>query len=543
LNRAYAEFQGYLRALTAGTLVFALLATPWRASAQECKADGQGLEGLPIIEVLIDNGDIFDLEREDQNLLIHRLANRLHIKTQKKTIESQLLFHPGEPYSELAIRETERLLRSRSYIHDARITAKEICGEGVQLTVKTTDNWTLSPSITANRSGGETRTSFEIEESNLLGLGTELKILSESDEERDSNAFVFQDKNWLGDFKILRLETADNSDGYLHKTTLERPFVEQNSTYAWSARAASLERENKVYEQGDVIGRIGEMSDSLLLSYGWSDGLVNGSVSRYRLGWFANRQAYQTIDNPDLELPEDEDVYYPFFEYEFLQVKYVERVNFRVMGITEDIKLGTSLITRIGWKDEAYDSTQEGYVLALGYNFGNFITTNTLGLFGLRLNLESNETIDDTGRITLDGALFNFRGTNNSYVFSGRLESAKNPELFERIEVGGDSGLKGYPVRFQNGERALTLSAERRSYFNVYLWQLLKFGYAVFAEVGSAWDSGENPVWLSDVGMGLRLISTRQSAAKVLHIDLAFPLSENDDIDDYQFFVKARTEF
>ena len=49
----------------------------------------------------------------------------------------------------------------------------------------------------------------------------------------------------------------------------------------------------------------------------------------------------------------DEDKYYPFFEYEFLKVKYVEKVNFRVMGITEDITLGTSLNTRAGWKDEA----------------------------------------------------------------------------------------------------------------------------------------------------------------------------------------------
>lgn len=56
-------------------------------------------------------------------------------------------------------------------------------------------------------------------------------------------------------------------------------------------------------------------------------------------------------------------------------------------------------------------------------------------------------------------------------------------------------------------------------------------------------DDGENPVWLSDIGTGLRLVSTRQSNAKVLHIDIAFPLSEKNEIDDYQLFVKARTEF
>ncbi len=543
LSTGFGNFLKYRQALYAAIVTCPLLAIPGHSSAQDCAAQGQSLEGLPIVEVTVDNGDIFDLEREEENLLIHRLANRLHINTRKKTIEDQLLFRPGEGYEELSIKETERLLRRQNYIHDAKITAEEVCGEGVKLTVTTTDNWTLTPSITASRSGGETRTTFEIQESNLLGLGTELKILSDSDEERDSDAFVFRDSNWLGDFKILRVELADNSDGHLYEASLDRPFIEQDSNYAWSARATSLEEENPVYEEGDEIGKVGEKNESLLATYGWSDGLVNGSVSRYRLGWFANRLRYQTVDNPGLEIPENVDKYYPFFEYEILQVKYVERVNFRVMGITEDIRLGTSLRTRVGWKDQAYESTQEGIVLALDYSFGSFVTTNTLGLVDLGMNFESNKTIDDSGRFSVEAKLFNFRGLNHSYVFSSRLETMQNPELFNRIEIGGDSGLKGYPVRFQNGERALTLSAERRVYFNVYLWQLVKFGFAVFAETGSAWNSGENPVWLGDVGMGLRLISTRQASAKVLHIDIAYPLSENEDIDDYQFYIKAKTEF
>jgi outer membrane protein assembly factor BamA len=543
LNPGFAEFPKYLHPLRASIVACLFVVIPEHLWAQDCIPHGQSLDGLPILKVTIDNGDIFDLEQEDQNLLIHRWANRLHINTQKKTIKEQLLFDPEEGYSEQLVKETERLLRNRNYIHDAKITVEEDCGDGVELTIATTDNWTLTPSITASRSGGETRTSFEIEEANLLGLGSELKILSDSDEERDSNAFVFRDRNWLGNFKILNLELADNSDGHLYQASVTRPFIKLDSNYAWSVAASSDERENQIYEQGDVVGKVGEMNDSLLLAYGWSEGLVDGSVSRYSLGWFANRLRYNTVDDPNIELPADVDKYYPYLEHEYLNVKYVEKINFRVMGITEDIKLGSSLRTRIGWKDEAYESTQEGYVLEFEYNFGSFISAHTLGLFDLKLNQESNKSIDDTGQIVMEGKLYNFRGENNSYVFSSRLEAAQNPELFDRIEVGGDSGLKGYPVRFQNGERALTLSAERRAYFNVYLWQMVKFGYAVFAEVGSAWDNGENPVWLSDVGTGLRLVSTRQSNAKVLHIDIAFPLSEKNDIDDYQFFVKARTEF
>ena len=539
----FAAFPKFECDFRASLVLCLLLAIAGPSPAQDCTPEGESLDGLPILELSIENGDIFDLEREEQNLWIHRWANKLHINTRKKTIEEQLLFDPRDGYNQQLIDETERLLRSRSYIHEAKITAEEVCGEGVNLTVATTDNWTLTPSITLSRSGGETRTAFELQESNLLGLGTEITVQTESDEVRDSNAFVYRDQNWLGDFKSLKLEVADNSDGHVYEVDTIRPFVKLDSRYAYEAQASSIERENPIYEQGEEVARVGETNNSLLLSYGWSDGLVDGSVSRYRLGWFASEQRYSRVDDPNIEVPEDVDKSYPFFGYEYLKVRYVEKVNFRVMGITEDIRLGSSLSASVGWKDEAYNSTQEGHVLELDYSLGSFVTTNNLALFDLSLSHESNKTIDDTGRIALHGQLYNFRGVNHSYVFSSRLEAAQNPELFERIEVGGDSGLKGYPVRFQNGDRAFTLSAERRVYFNVYLWQLLKFGFAVFAEAGSAWNNGEDPVWLSDVGAGLRVVSTRQSNSRVLHIDAAFPLSETDEIDEYQLYIKARAEF
>lgn len=539
----FAELLKFECQLRASLVLCLLLAIAGPSRAQDCRPAGESLDGLPIIEVVIENGDIFDLEQEEENLVIHRWANKLHINTQKKTIREQLLFDPRDGYSQQLVDETERLLRSRDYIHSANIIAEEICGEGVKMTVATTDNWTLTPSISLSRSGGETRTAFDLQESNLLGLGTEITVLTESNEERDSNAFIYRDQNWLGDFKSLNLEIADNSDGHVWRFDTTRPFVKLDAKYAYAFQVASVEKENPIYEQGKEVARVGETDDALQLSYGWSDGLLDGAVSRYRAGWFAAQQRYSRVDDLNVELPADVDTSYPFFEYEYLKVKYVEKVNFRVMGITEDIRLGGSFRARIGWKDEAYGSTEEGHVLGLNYDFGSFITTNTLGLLDLGLYHESNQTIDDNGRISIRGQLYNFRGVNHSYVFSSRLEAVQNPELFERLEVGGDSGLKGYPVRFQNGDRVFTISAERRVYFNVYLWQLLKFGFAAFAEVGSAWDNGEDPLWLADVGAGLRLVSTRQSNSKVLHIDVAVPLSENDEIDEYQLYIKARTEF
>ena len=239
MDSEFVELSKFGRWLRTPLAFCLLLAIAGPARAQDCSPHGESLEGLPILEVSIENGDIFDLAREDQNLWIHRWANKLHINTRKKTIEEQLLFDPRDGYNQQLIEETERLLRSRGYIHDAEITAEEVCGEGVILTVTTTDNWTLTPSVTLNRSGGETRTAFELEESNLLGLGTEIKVQAASNEERDSNAFTYRDRNWLGDFKSLTLEIADNSDGHLYRAETVRPLSSNASAQQRSMHKSS----------------------------------------------------------------------------------------------------------------------------------------------------------------------------------------------------------------------------------------------------------------------------------------------------------------
>lgn len=519
------------------------LATGASAQAQDCDNSPASLEGLPIVEISIDNRDIFDNSDPRENLWIHTTANRLHINTREQTIEDDLLFKVGDPYRKNLANETERLLRSRDYLHHVDITAEPICGEGVRVEVVTSDNWTLTPSISANRSGGETRTAIELEEANLFGFGTELKLISQSDEDRETNAIYFRDPNWIGDFKGLDIQLEDNSDGHRYYTSVSRPFVQEDSHYSWSANALSLERENPIYEAGIRVGEVGEKRENYSLSYGWSGGVIDQRVHRHRLGWVYDKTDYFTVSDPEIPVPEHRENSYPFYEYEYRKVQYTERINFLVMGVTEDIQLGTRFGFGFGWKDEAFDSSQPGPILSMDYDFGHFISSKTLAIFRLDLAHETNETIDDKGRFDGQTRFYHYLDQNNSYLFSARFQAALNPELFERIYVGGDSGLKGYPIRFQAGDRAVTLSVERRIYFNAYLWRLVKFGFAVFGEMGSAWDSEEDPVWLGDVGAGFRVVSTRQSNARVLHIDLAFPLSETSTIDSYQFYVRARAEF
>jgi hemolysin activation/secretion protein len=121
------------------------------------------------------------------------------------------------------------------------------------------------------------------------------------------------------------------------------------------------------------------------------------------------------------------------------------------------------------------------------------------------------------------------------------------PDVLDMLLLGGDNGLRGYPIRYQAGDKRALLTLEERVYTNAFIWNLFRVGAAAFVDVGRAWGgphvNAANPGWLADVGVGLRISSVRLSTKDVLHIDLAFPLNATADISKVQLLVKGRASF
>ena len=90
----------------------------------------------------------------------------------------------------------------------------------------------------------------------------------------------------------------------------------------------------------------------------------------------------------------------------------------------------------------------------------------------------------------------------------------------------------------------MLFSVEERYFFDWYPYRLLKTGFTIFADIGSAWDSDTASIDpLRDIGFGFIVASTRQSTKKVLRIDFAFPLDESDAVDSFQLLIGAESEF
>jgi len=117
----------------------------------------------------------------------------------------------------------------------------------------------------------------------------------------------------------------------------------------------------------------------------------------------------------------------------------------------------------------------------------------------------------------------------------------------DELLIGGDNGLRGYPLRYQSGDRRALLTLEERAYTDWYPFRLVRVGGAVFFDHGRAWggvnQNGVDGGWLSDAGIGLRLALDRAAFGNVLHADIAVPFSHAPGIKKVQFLVKTQATF
>jgi hypothetical protein len=73
---------------------------------------------------------------------------------------------------------------------------------------------------------------------------------------------------------------------------------------------------------------------------------------------------------------------------------------------------------------------------------------------------------------------------------AGDVVHALDPD--QQITLGGDNGLRGYPLRYQTGDARLLLTVEQRVFTDWYPLRLTRVGAAAFYDVGRAWGGPED---------------------------------------------------
>ena len=537
-------------AMSAALLAVLTIAAAAEETSSQLDPDTLEKDGVVIGEILLDKQDVFDLSNPKENNWFYRLANKWHIITKDKVIRKQLLLNAGDTFSARLSDESERILRGNRYLYDASITPVNRRDGIVDLHVSTRDVWTLTPTISVSRKGGENKTSFGIEDINLLGRGQTIRVERTEDVDRTARTFEFRDRHLGSNWLSGRLFFADNSDGHSRFLSLTRPFYALDTRWSVGATAFDDDRRTAYYDLGDEVAEYQHERQQFTAFGGWSSGLRNGWVKRYTAGVVFDDNVFDPVTSGSLPalVPPDRKLVYPFFGIELLEDQFETTSNKEQIARTEDFFTGTRLSATLGWADESLDSDRDAILYTASYAKG-FGALDSRALL-LRAWASGRHESGDTRNalLHLDARLFWKQSDKRTFfaTISGIHGHALDADNV--IELGGDTGLRGYPLRYQNGDSKLLATIEQRYYWNWYPFRLARVGAAIFADVGRTW--GASPVgaesdgWLRDVGLGLRFAPTRTGGSeKVIHLDVAFPLDGDSSIDDVQILLESKRSF
>ncbi|NIA27964.1 MAG: hypothetical protein GWP02_07900, partial [Desulfobulbaceae bacterium] len=451
-------------------------------AAERLEADNARIGSITII-----NNNIFDLDDPSENRLLFRLANKLHIKTKKDLIAAQLLFAEGDAYSKRQLDESERLLRANRYLREAAVSPVAYKDGVVDLEVNTYDVWTLNLGIGLWRTGGKSDTSIGLQEYNLFGTGAHIGIGYESDVDRKTRLFQYTDRNFRRSRDQLKLLFEDSDDGFERNVSFSRPFYSLDTRRSWGVSSLSGERIDSLYDRGEIEQEFEDRYEYHQAFVGWSDGLRDDRVTRFAAGLVYDSHRFAATDDPLLSapvLPEDREYLYPFFSVELIREQFEKTSNFDQIDRTEDRFLGTRFQVSVGYSAESAGSTANAVHLNGAFNYGLVtLPSKTLllsGRFGGRL--ENGEVHN----ARIDGELLYHQRDNEKRLFFIRLSGSlgKNLDLDRPLYLGGDSGLRGYPLRYQGGDKNFLLTVERRYFSNWNPFHLFYVGSAVFFDAG-----------------------------------------------------------
>ena len=512
----------------------------------------QALEaaGAVIGTVDIDIRNIFDQNDPRESNGLFRLANHLHIRTKHATVQAQLLFASGDKYQARKLAETERALRLLSYVYDARVVPVRYANGKVDIKVITKDVWTLSPGISFGRSGGTNATNFNLQDTNFLGWGKTLQVSRGSTVDRTSNTVAWTDPNVLGSRWTSALIYVDSSDGSERSMQVAHPFYSLDAPWSTKITALSYDRTISRYNLGNIVDQFNDNQSSYELSGGLSNGLVDGWTRRYTFGMRYDNSAFlptPMTSMPAKVLPPDRTLSYPFVGFDFLQDKFKKVGDENEIGRTEDLYFGTEITGEVGYSNEAFGADRNAIMLVAKALRGIELTE----LQQLFLTSDFSSRIEE-GRarnlIADAGAKYYWRWRPNWLLYaglSGTVTDSLDPDM--QLLLGGDNGLRGYPLRYESGTSRVLLTVEQRVFTDWFPFRLARVGGAIFADVGRTWGSGvignSDPGLLKDVGFGLRLGNSRTGLGNVLHIDLAFPLNNINGIQRVQFLVQTLQSF
>jgi hypothetical protein len=526
-----------------------------------------------VSEIFIDNGSVFEVGSEDLDARFnwaYRSANRMHVRTREAVIRRELLFREGGCYVPALLQDSERLLRSLSFIADADVFALRQPDGTYHVVVETRDEWSmrLEPQWD-NDNGGMALTGVELREDNLFGSGQHVSAyFKESQGERVYGGAVGT-RQLLGTTLDAELGVAKTPVGVSVVQRLSYPFRGENGRWAWRQQIEHLERNFVIFvprEDGPGVQRRFFAEERRSFDVGTVMRLGRrGSLTLFGVAlageWTEYPRDYLSTDGGgDQPMRDSPDPAEPLPAITGLDTVRSVRVVFlagqrnvyfqrrraldAVRG-AEDVRLGVEAEFAVGRSLSAFSDDDDlmvdvGFSLA-GAPFPGIVAgvrTTASGRRDYGADPGSFEWRSVFGQA--DGWAYwrPSEASRHTFVAAGSIVGGWRTTVPFQLTLGNRAGLRGFPTHAYPGERRWVGTLEHRAYLGWPYARLFDLGSALFVDVGKMWAGGDtygvNSPLAASVGAGLRL-AFPPGSRRTYRLDVAVPVTRGYEMSDVVF--------
>jgi len=456
------------------------------------------------------------------NSLGAKIGNKLHRSTRKFVIRDNLFIEENTPLNAYKIADNERYVRSRDYIHDARIIIDSLPDnpDSVDITVFTKDLFSIGGGGASN---GFNHIVTDLYDNNLAGMGQRVDVTGLYDYTRNPNFAYggsYRKDNVLHSFTDASVGySAMNISGYTHEEetteyfSLSRQLVSPYSRYAGAFTLSHSQAYNPYNSPDSILYRYKYNLFDAWAGYNIGINKLTATNNTIRDRRFFSLRYY----NRDfLQLPVQvgnriDPIYnssqailaqFTFFRQDYYKTQYIYG-----FGTTEDLPYGYNIALTAGWHKQ--DSLRRPYA---GLNASEYIATSKGDFIQLFLRSGGflyNDKVQDgsflVGATAYSRIIF-WNSTKIRQYINISYTQLYNRVTYAPLYIDNYYGIRGFLTDSAYGTRRFSIQLETEFYVK---FKLLGFQFAPFPYADLSLITPENAPYsqsalYSSVGGGVR---------------------------------------
>jgi hypothetical protein len=499
------------------------------------------LEGKIISEIRIKALDVFGPTFQDTARIttkkIEKAANKIHTKSNLKSLEKLLLFKVGDEVDPELIYENERIIRSLPYIKETNIILEQdsLFPGLVKVLILIKDRFSFGATGNVN---GIQSAAFEIYNNNIFGVGHEISFVFAGHMNKQpylGTETYYKIKNIQGKFVDMSFAYLNTYKSEGFRFNFNKPFITTSIKWGYGATGLRMYRTNYIFEN-DVI--YSELPMNLSYYGAWAGRSIQINRKKPEAaqvvlsGGFNTRKFYVR--------PEFESGIVNYFSNRtfllssitFTQRRFIQDELVFSYGITEDIPEG--------FKNEivyGYDMNEFGnrHYAHLSLSNGNLLINKKgylylqgdIGSYYSKRGFEQGQV---NARLYFISRLFN-TGPRGSRLFIKTDYTVGIHRLeVENLNLSRLNTIRGFRSNQVFGKQRLSVNLEYVLFMQkeFYKFNLAFFGFTDIGVIGSNKEFILSQSYYSGIGAGIRL-HNENLVFKTLQLRLAFyPLHPGD---------------